>query len=224
MPVPRPVGRHPLGLRGCRCWLRPFRPGAKRGDGFRGQARYDDGAPGHPRMKRRLLNCVTLLSLSLAAGAAALWVRSYFYMESWAVQSRTAAAAWGASRGQIMIERTRANPPFRYDPIDGVSERRRSLPVDLASLRPAGLATDVGVLGFRYLTVRKSEETRRLILVPYWFVVAALLALPARRGLTLARRRLRPPPGCCPVCGYDLRATPGRCPECGEEPSARKAG
>jgi len=168
------------------------------------------------RHVRRLLNVVSVLSLLLCLAAVALWVRSYSYMESWAVQSPAAGTAWGASRGQVMFERTHAIAPHGYTAWDGVSARRRSLPIDLSTLRPpAGLVTDVRALGFRYATVRKPDETRRFVLVPYWAVVAVLLVLPARRARLLVRGWRRVPAGCCRRCGYDLRATPDKCPECG---------
>jgi hypothetical protein len=170
-----------------------------------------------PQVICRLLNLLTLLSLLMCAAVVALWVRSYFYMESWAVQDRARGFAWGASLGRVFVERTYAVPPSWYTPIDGVSCRRRSLPMDLAALRPVGLSADAGVLGFRYRSVRKPDESRHLFLVPLWAPVAVLSILPARRGVALARRWRRPPPGACPHCGYDLRATPDRCPECGRE-------
>ena len=173
-------------------------------------------------MRRRLLNVLSVLSLILCLATVGLWVRSYFYMESWAVQSRAVGTAWGASRGQIMLERTHAVAPHWYTPWDGVSARRRSLPIDLSTLRPpAGLVTDFTALGFRYAVVRKPDESRRFFLVPFWAAAAALLALPARRAQLLVRKWRRVPPGFCPRCGYDLRATPDTCPECGAVTTSR---
>jgi hypothetical protein len=50
---------------------------------------------------------------------------------------------------------------------------------------------------------------------PLWLLTLASLLLAT--GLTVSHmRRVRNyQPGCCEVCGYDLRASPGRCPECG---------
>jgi hypothetical protein len=168
-------------------------------------------------MKRRLLNLLTALSLLLCAAASGLWLRSHFYMDSWAVQDRAKGMSWGASLGRIMVERTYAVAPNWYTPIDGVSKRRRSLPVDLSALRPVGLSTDVGALGFRYRSIVKPDESRHLLLVPFWAPVAVLAILPARCALSWVRQWRAVRPGLCPRCGYDLRATPDRCPECGHE-------
>jgi hypothetical protein len=54
-----------------------------------------------------------------------------------------------------------------------------------------------------------------VVAIPYWFIIFALLVVPAidlRGFLHFRHRRKR---GLCPTCGYDLRASPDRCPECG---------
>ncbi|HZN68062.1 MAG TPA: hypothetical protein VFB66_22440 [Tepidisphaeraceae bacterium] len=57
------------------------------------------------------------------------------------------------------------------------------------------------------------------ITLPYWLILAVISIPAVWRGQNLLRQRLRPQPGYCPRCGYDLRATPGRCPECGMIPA-----
>lgn len=81
-------------------------------------------------------------------------------------------------------------------------------------------------LGFRF-AAGKLGLSKRLTchysatIVPYWFVLLALVPLPVRAlrlGWVTWRWKRK---GLCPGCGYDIRASGGRCPECGREISAQ---
>jgi tRNA(Ile2) C34 agmatinyltransferase TiaS len=171
-------------------------------------------------VRRRLLNLLTALSLLLCMAVVALWVRSYWYGEYFAVQDSSAGTAWGAFSGRFMIERTRAIAPYSYPPITGV-EHHRIVPMDLDTVAPPAMASDRGGYGFRFMAVRKPEETRSILVFPCWVVAATASLLPIRWVVGFrrrSRRQHRERSGLCPRCGYDLRATPGRCPECGASP------
>jgi hypothetical protein len=61
-------------------------------------------------------------------------------------------------------------------------------------------------------------------IVPHWFFLLPLAALPGFGVTRWARRRHhRPTNQPCPACGYELRATPERCQECGKVPAEKKS-
>lgn len=54
-----------------------------------------------------------------------------------------------------------------------------------------------------------------IIMLPYWFVSALSVPLPALLVIRRVRLARRAKSGCCRHCGYDLRASKDRWPECG---------
>lgn len=71
----------------------------------------------------------------------------------------------------------------------------------------------VGGLGFGYGSAYG-------VFVPYWFMIALLLVVPAVWWRQSKRLQRWAATGCCIKCGYDLRASKERCPECGTAISA----
>jgi hypothetical protein len=67
-------------------------------------------------------------------------------------------------------------------------------------------------LGFDWGAVDGPDGLARYAVVPYWIIVALLLALPAKLLIQRLRRRKLQAADRCTSCGYDLRATPQRCP------------
>jgi len=163
-------------------------------------------------MKRRVLNCLTVLSLLLCLAIAVLFVRGFFTSDliGWA-QVRADGGRymlWLCSgRGGLGFTAGSFPPgmindrgllwlrnPLQYGGTDWASQAR-------------------GAAGF-YVVPTPTVGAARVIgaCAPAPVVMAAAL-LPSLYAIRRRRRRERP--GLCPACGYDLRATPGRCPECG---------
>ncbi len=76
-------------------------------------------------------------------------------------------------------------------------------------------------LGFRWGQFQAGGPPAAMsyVVVPYWPLGTAAVALPVVVAVSVRRRRRTPMAGRCRRCGYDLRATPGRCPECGAVPA-----
>ena len=76
-------------------------------------------------------------------------------------------------------------------------------------------------LGFGFSRGAHPDNPTRFILMaycPFWIPVLLLAAYPILVLIKTIRRRLRPKPGLCSKCGYNLTGLPEpRCPECGTE-------
>ena len=183
-------------------------------------------------MIRRLVIFASVLSLLLCVAAAGLWVRSYFTGDilSWAVE-RMKANRFEYRNVAVFSVRGGARFTYGYQgrdlpPADAAGQRTRGPTVGVSHFddypsypHPLGefpltlpnvLGFHVGWNGARDPATRTTNSTFGVV-IPYWFCVLMLCALPVRFVLRRKRRR----PNHCRGCGYDMRATPDRCPECG---------
>ena len=173
------------------------------------------------RMRRRLLNLLTALSLLLCGATATAWRRSYSIGERYAYTNAggNVAIAWAA--GYLRLERASATVPLPFEMNRGWAYSREPL-TDPHARMPRFLGARYWRSGpFAFSRTGGGENdvaVYRRFLTPFWLPAAVFALGPACWcvGATQrALRRRRSKRGLCPTCGYDLRATPDRCPECG---------
>jgi hypothetical protein len=174
-------------------------------------------------VKRRLFNLLAAVSLVLALGFAALWIRSAWWDDSLRYYTRSADTypEVESVRGQLTLcWWSGVSPVARPWIVTGWSHGAMELArYPNNGHRPFGRFLGVGILRMTRWINEPSGSRLASQATAVYFPIAYPMALFAAIGggmLLLAhrRRRLRQS-GCCPVCGYDLRATPERCPECG---------
>jgi hypothetical protein len=191
------------------------------------------------RVRRRLLNFLTALSLLLCVGAAVLWVRTPWVIDD----ARVAAVSRDGRRGQcceaftlrrprsvvLVFVRFKADddapqplplePGVFFERITG-DEKRVTWAMQTVLLF---YMNGHGRWGFAYVAATLGApgytEWMYGMAAPLWFVAAGTAVAPSAWASSRLRQRRRARRRLCPSCGYDLRATPGRCPECGWSPS-----
>jgi hypothetical protein len=202
------------------------------------------------RLGRYIIKALTVLSLVLCLGAAALWVRSYSRADDvgWVGKLKKAeVSSEGGSIHASLEAYPPSYPPGRNDsesgewrPEPGGWHAEWGLPslgrdwrwdfTDLlAQPSPRGTGWHWRHLGFGVAVFRAANPSVqrpnliRTLVLPHWCLCVLFALAPLARLWAWNRGISRRRRGRCPACGYDTRATPHRCPECGAIPSEAKA-
>jgi hypothetical protein len=188
--------------------------------------RYDAAGP-RARMKRRLLNLLTAVSLLLCVATASLWFRSRGRVDSLSRRSELrrlmiANRPIGFYFALITPDQPQQPEPWRWETraVDGregaaLSQFGSRAGFRWGSFRSGSSPSELYIDNAFRIRRGVAPALVRFVLVPHWFLVVVFVVPPVLRVPYVARRRWRSHRGLCPRCGYDLRATPGRCPECG---------
>jgi hypothetical protein len=179
------------------------------------------------RMRRRLLNFLTALSLLLCVAVVALWVRGTAIMNASGCRNGRHSWCVGYDSGGVAVGHCPATPPVSSGGDAAYWEWNTAVPSS-GPLAKAGLEwgrvnvtrqtfvlSGLAVLGRLFQVPTPAQYVK----LPWWSLSALTATAPATRGLSAYRRRRRKHAGRCSQCGYDLRATPDRCPECGTKPT-----
>lgn len=165
------------------------------------------------RVRCRLFNLLTILSLLLCVAMCVLWVRSYFVGDAWDWPTRTGRAGVDSCRGSLSVGRVDVPPAaLATIPRGNLFTSKPASRAAAERLKPAWSFAGFALAHFDFGGMQATE-----LHVPFWVLVLSTGVTPA----VYVVRRLRAPLrlGTCRQCGYDLRATPTRCPECGATPS-----
>jgi hypothetical protein len=155
-------------------------------------------------MRRRLFSLASLLSLMLCITGGAMWLRSKWWWENIPLGEHHMIESVGGRISVFWLTGMGPRPPDSERASEYGSSHHPPLVRHLA--------------GFGYWFQRSMDGTAiiQVIVIPYWFPVAALVALPLTWMFDHLRRRRASGTRHCCACFYDLTGnTSGVCPECG---------
>jgi hypothetical protein len=175
----------------------------------------------------------------MALCTIALWVRSYFYLDSVKSYSPDEKRFIYVVllRGGLQIAKSRGYENRLGNGFESshLSRFMGGAPGDEWQILTGwGTLSRKSMIGFRWARGDLHYQSADLPPAPFWSVriplyllLALFLTLPAWwlwRFLAARQRANRIKVNRCEQCGYDLRGTPARCPECGRQaPTATPA-
>lgn len=179
-------------------------------------------------MRHRPSKLAATTSLVLAIAIGAVWVRSHWLNDRFAVWNNSTrerthqgwvCSGW-SQHGRLLLHFYHFSEPGLSDP--ELQTRARGGGRRFETSRPYipsfFIHSLTGRFGFKVVWDRDATAGRtqffRRLCVPHWFLAFICLVLPVHSLLRLVTRP-RTGPNLCATCGYDLRATPDWCPECG---------
>ena len=187
-------------------------------------------------MRRRLFAILSVLSLSLCAATAVLWIRSHHVYDDFGGAQRSIYCEVLSAAGVLHLEVAIHVPisiRFSHHSDGFLDDEFRPIYSELHPIG-TGLGNDSGEghFGFGYNrgiydflqsgeTPSDSQSPMFGVHGPHWAMTCLFGILPGRWLLSYCRYRRRCKFGLCQQCGYDLRVTSGRCPECGRKSTIR---
>lgn len=178
------------------------------------------------RLRKRLANVATFISLALCVATVVLWFRcegmgsdefELHWFRGFAIHSLDGAMFFST----FPDRRTRKTT---WLPLVQVGRDYRESAGAWSLMVVYEYGRHAAGFGYGSADLKEPDAFRpsvRVLMVRHAYVGLLFAILPVFRGARWIQRYRRVRAGRCLSCGYDLRATPDRCPECGAATPAR---